>query len=70
MFGKEGIIDPGDIGENFLGGFVGGAVMGSTGVLSNIAQYDVKTVREYADDVRREVAHSNKVVTELARSGR
>ena len=41
--------------------------MGSTGVLSNIAQYDVKTVREYADDVRREVAHSNKVVTELAK---
>lgn len=67
VFGKEGIIDPGDIGENFLGGFVGGAVMGSTGVLSNIAQYDVKTVREYADDVRREVAHSNKVVTELAK---
>lgn len=67
VFGKEGIIDPGDIGENFLGGFVGGAVMGSAGVLSNIAQYDVKTVREYADDVRREVAHSNKVVTELAK---
>ncbi len=67
VFGKEGIIDPGDIGENFLGGFVGGAVMGSAGVLSNIAQYDIKTVREYADDVRREVAHSNKVVTELAK---
>lgn len=67
VFGNEGIFDVKDMGENFLGGFVGGAVMGSVGVLSNIASYDTKTVHEYADEVKKQVSKSNELVEKYAK---
>ena len=67
VFGNEGIFDVKDMGENFLGGFVGGAVMGSVGVLGNIASYDTKTVHEYADDVKNQVKKSNELVEKYAK---
>ena len=68
IFGNDGIFDIIDISENFLGGFVGGAVMGSVGLISNIAQHDADTVREYADTVRRQVETSNKIVRDHAKT--
>lgn len=68
IFGNEGIFDIADISENFLGGFVGGAVMGSVGLISNVAQHDTDTVREYADTVRKQVETSNKIVEEYAKA--
>ncbi len=67
VFGNEGIFDIKDMGENFLGGFVGGAVMGSVGVLGNIASYDTKTVHEYADEVKKQVSKSNELVEKYAK---
>ncbi len=67
VFGNEGIFDVKDMGENFLGGFVGGAVMGSVGVLGNIASYDTKTVHEYADEVKKQVSKSNELVEKYAK---
>lgn len=66
FLGDEGVIDLKNIGESFLGGFVGGAVMGGAGIISNIANHDIETVHKYADEVKREIAESNKVIVEAA----
>lgn len=50
VFGDEGVLDPKAIGESFAGGFIGGAVMGSVGVISDIANMDTKTIKSnYAE---------------------
>lgn len=50
VFGDEGVLEPKAIGESFAGGFIGGAVMGSVGVISDIANMDTKTIKSnYAE---------------------
>lgn len=52
FFGDNGVIDLKAIGESFLGGYIGGAVMGSVGVVSSIVNSDIESVRKYADDIK------------------
>ena len=67
VFGSNGIFDARNAGESFLGGFVGGAVMGSVGLLSNIAANDVDVVRKYARTIKSRVDAGNQVVSEMAK---
>ncbi len=52
IFGNEGIFDVKGSFENFLGGAVGGAVMGASGILGTIANYDVKQLRNHSSDIK------------------
>ena len=56
IVGNEGILDLNASRDSFLGGFVGGAVMGSAGVLSNIANTDTKTIKAHADIISKQTA--------------
>lgn len=67
LSGSNGIFDIGAIGESFLGGFVGGAVMGSVGLLGNIANSNTDEVRKYADSVEKLINKSNAAVNEIAK---
>lgn len=64
LVGKEGVIDLPALGESFLGGAVGGAVMGGAGVVDNILHTDAKSVRECGDKVRQALSKANKVVSQ------
>ena len=64
LVGKEGVIDLPALGESFLGGAVGGAVMGGAGVVDNILHTDAKSVRECGDKVRQALSKANKEVSQ------
>lgn len=51
-FGNEGVFDPNALVDSFMGGFIGGAVMGGVGTISSIANMNVKDVRAYAGDIK------------------
>lgn len=67
LVGKEGVIDLPALGESFLGGAVGGAVMGGAGVVDTILHTDTKSVRECGDEVRRALSKANKEVSQKVR---
>ena len=67
VFGDNGIFDLKAVGESFLGGFVGGAVMGSVGVISTAANMDVTTVREFSKDVKSSIEKANEAVIKEAK---
>lgn len=64
LVGKEGVIDLPALGESFLGGAVGGAVMGGAGVVDTILHTDAKSVRECGDKVRQALSKANKEVSQ------
>lgn len=64
LVGKEGVIDLPALGESFLGGAVGGAVMGGAGVVDTILHTDAKSVRECGDEVKRALSKANKEVSQ------
>ena len=67
LVGKEGVIDLPALGESFLGGAVGGAVMGGAGVVDNILHTDAKSVRQYGDEVKKIISRTNKEVSQKVR---
>ena len=67
LVGKEGVIDLPTLGESFLGGAVGGAVMGGAGVVDNILHTDAKSVRQYGDEVKKIISRTNKEVSQKVR---
>ena len=66
FFGDNGVIDINNIGESFLGGFVGGMVMGGTGLIGNIANYDINTIKEHSEEIKQEVRKTNDVIKTVA----
>ena len=67
LVGKEGVIDLPALGESFLGGAVGGAVMGGAGVVDNILHTDAKSVRQYGDEIKKIISRTNKEVSQKVR---
>ena len=67
LVGKEGVIDLPALGESFLGGAVGGAVMGGAGVVDTILHTDAKSVRQYGDEVKKIISRTNKEVSQKVR---
>lgn len=68
VWGEEGIFDPVAMGESFLGGFVGGAVMSGAGLITQLYNSDIKTVRENADNIKKTTEKIKKDLIEAAES--
>ena len=66
IVGNEGILDLNASRDSFLGGFVGGAVMGSAGVLSNIANTDTKAIKAHADIISKQTARMTEQMNNIA----
>ena len=63
-FGKEGVIDFKALGQSFLGGMVGGAVMGGTGVIAQIANRPHIEMQKNADKVKKAISDmQNDIIT-------
>lgn len=65
IIGNGGIFDIGAIGESFLGGFVGGTVMGSVDFINKIAHSDIDNIHKYASKIK-EITTKNKKTAEEA----
>lgn len=67
FLGKEGIIDPVAMGESFLGGFVGGTVMGGANFISEVFNNDADTVRRMSADIKKAIDENNQAVVNIAK---